>query len=101
MPAKLSARARLFDTGHNPRATHGAHAVAAVAMRTAALRVLTYDLELKALRTLVDSRGEVTRAGVQTVKRLHLLSKLLRGHAKDHITIGQAKRLLAMRITLR
>ena len=44
MPAKLSARARLFDTGHNRKTdAHDAHAVAVVAVRTQGLRVLSYD----------------------------------------------------------
>ena len=37
VPAKLSARARLFDTGHNRKTdAHDAHAVAVVAVRTRA-----------------------------------------------------------------
>ena len=53
VPAKLSARARLFDTGHNRKTdAHDAHAVAAVAVRTEGLRVLSYDVELEALRML-------------------------------------------------
>ena len=51
VPAKLSARARLFDTGHNPKTdAHDAHAVAVIAVRTPTLRVLSYDLGLEALR---------------------------------------------------
>jgi transposase len=49
VPAKLAARARLFDTGHNRRTdAHDAHAVAVVAVRTAGLRVLPDDVELEA-----------------------------------------------------
>ena len=37
VPAKLAARVRLFDTGHNRKTdAHDAHAVAAVAVRTTA-----------------------------------------------------------------
>jgi hypothetical protein len=44
VPAKLSARARLFDTGHNRKTdAHDAHAVAVVAVRTQGLRVVSYD----------------------------------------------------------
>src|SRR6478609_8622261 len=54
VPAKLAARVRLFDTGHNRKTdAHDAHAVAAVAVRTRGLRVLAYDVELEALRMLV------------------------------------------------
>ena len=97
VPAKLSARARAFDTGHNRKTdAHDAHAVAAVAVRTAGLRVLSYDVELEALRMLADRRDELARARVQTVCRLHrLLSELLPGTGKKDLTALQAKRMLA------
>jgi transposase len=97
VPAKLSARTRAFDTGHNRKTdAHDAHAVAVVAVRTAGLRVLTYDTELEALRMLADRREELTRARVQTVNRLHrLLSELRPGKTKKDLTTAQAKKLLA------
>jgi transposase len=97
VPAKLSARARLFDTGHNRKTdAHDAHAVAAVAVRTEGLRVLSYDEELEALRMLADRREELTRSRIQTVNRLHrLLSELTPGKSKKDITTGQAKVILA------
>jgi transposase len=97
VPAKLSARARLFDTGHNRKTdAHDAHAVAVVAVRTKDLRVLSYDVELEALRMLVDRREELTRAKVQTVNRLQrLLSELTPGKANKDITVRQAKAILA------
>jgi len=97
VPAKLSARARLFDTGHNRKTdAHDAHAVAAVAVRTRGLRVLSYDEELEALRMLADRREELTRQRVQTVNRLHrLLAELTPGRAKKDITTLQAKAILA------
>src|SRR5688572_578695 len=87
VPAKLSARVRLFDTGHNRKNdAHDAHAVAAVAVRTRGLRVLSYDVELEALRMLADRREELTRARVQTVNRLQrLLSELTPGKSKKDI----------------
>jgi transposase len=61
VPAKLSARARLFDTGHNRKTdAHDAHAVAVVAVRNRTLRVLSYDDQLEVLRMLVDRRAELT-----------------------------------------
>ncbi|MBA3801014.1 MAG: IS110 family transposase [Geodermatophilaceae bacterium] len=97
VPAKLSARARLFDTGHNRKTdAHDAHAVAVVAVRTKGLRVLAYDVELEALRMLADRREELTRTRIQTVNRLHrLLSELTPGQAKKDITTGQAKAILS------
>ena len=41
VPAKLAARVRLFDTGHNRKTdAHDAHSIAIVAVRTKTLRVL-------------------------------------------------------------
>ncbi len=97
VPAKLAARVRLFDTGHN-RKTHAldAHSIAVVAVRTAGLRVLEVDGELEALRMLTDRRETLTRRRVQTVNRLQaLLAELLPGQAKKDITPLQAKALLA------
>jgi transposase len=97
VPAKLSARARLFDAGHNRKTdAHDAHAVAVVAVRTPNLRVLSYDNELEALRMLADRREELTRQRVQTVNRVQrLLSELTPGRAKKDITALQAKAILA------
>ncbi|WP_404351729.1 IS110 family transposase [Phycicoccus jejuensis] len=97
VPAKLSARARLLDTGHNRKTdAHDAHAVAVVAVRNRRLRVLSYDADLEVLRMLVDRREELTRAKVQAVNRLHrVLSELLPGQAKKDITVLQAKAILA------
>ena len=48
VPAKLAARVRLFDTGHNRKTdAHDAHAVAAVAVRTKTLRVLDSTASLR------------------------------------------------------
>jgi transposase len=97
VPAKLSARARLLDTGHNRKTdAHDAHAVAVVAVRTPDLRVLSYDAELEALRMLVDRRAELSRQRVQAVNRLQrLLSELVPGKVKRDITALQAKAILA------
>jgi transposase len=96
VPAKLSARARLFDTGHNRKTdAHDAHAVAVVAVRTKTLRVLSYDAELEVLRMLVDRREELAKAKVQAVNRLQrLLSEPVPGQAKKDITASQAKTIL-------
>jgi transposase len=97
VPAKLSARARLFDTGHNRKTdAHDAHAVAVVAVRTPGLRVLSYDAGLETLRMLSDRRAELSSARVQTVNRLHRhLSELTPGKTKKNITAAQAKTILS------
>ena len=95
--AKLAARVRLFDTGHNRKTdAHDAHAVAVVAVRTKNLRVLADDADLEVLRMLVDRRDELSKSKVQAVNRLHrLLSELVPGQSKKDITALQAKAILA------
>ena len=97
VPAKLAARVRLFDTGHNRKTDAlDAHSIAIVAVRTEGLRVLKVDGELQALRMLTDRREALTRRRVQTVNRLQaLLAELLPGQAKKDITPLQAKAMLA------
>ena len=97
VPAKLAARVRLFDTGHNRKTdARDAHSIAVVAVRTSNLRVLRVDGELEALRLLTDRREALTRRRVQTVDRLQaLLAELLPGQAKKDITALQAKAMLA------
>ena len=96
VPPKLSARARLFDTGHNRKTdAHDAHAVAAVAVRTKGLRVLSYDSDLEVLRMLTDRRAELISQRVQTVNRLQrLLSELIPGEVKLNLTAPQARVIL-------
>jgi len=97
VPAKLAARVRLFDTGHNRKTDAlDAHSIAVVAVRTTTLRVLKIDGELEALRMLTDRREALTRRRVQTVNRLQaLLAELLPGQAKKDITPLQGKAMLA------
>jgi transposase len=97
VPAKLAARVRLFDTGHNRKTDAlDAHSIAIVAVRTEGLRVLQVDGGLEALRMLTDRRAALTRRRVQTVNRLQaLLAELLPGQAKKDITPLQAKAMLA------
>ncbi|QSR26874.1 IS110 family transposase [Nocardioides aromaticivorans] len=99
VPPKLSARARLFDTGHNRKTdAHDAHAVAAVAVRTKGLRVLCYDADLEVLRMLTDRRAELISQRVQTVNRLQrLLSELIPGEVKLNLTAPQAREILSRR----
>jgi transposase len=97
VPAKLAARVRLFDTGHNRKTDAlDAHSVAVVAVRTTNLRVLRADAELEVLRMLTDRREALTRRRVQTACRLQaLLAELFPGQVKRDITALQAKAMLA------
>jgi transposase len=97
VPAKLSARARVFSTGQGRKSdATDAHSVAVVALRTPTLRQVTVDDTLVALRLLVDRRDELGAARTDTVNRLHrLLLELLPGGAKKFLSAAQARALLA------
>ena len=97
VPAKLSARVRLFDTGHNRKTDAlDAHSIAMVAVRTSGLREVRPDGELEALRMLTDRRDELAGLRVQTVNRLQrLLSELIPGQRKKDLSALQAKAMLA------
>ncbi|HEX8867737.1 MAG TPA: IS110 family transposase [Lentzea sp.] len=96
VPAKLSARARVFDTGQGRKTDPvDAHSVAMVALRTKGLRTVEVDDVTAALRLLVDHRDELGHARTQTVNRLHrLLLDLLPGVAKKFLSAAQARALL-------
>ena len=97
VPAKLSARARMLDTGHGRKTdADDAHSVAVAAVRAKELRTLALDPELEALRMLVDRREELAKQRTQTANRLQrLLAELTPGSAKKDITTAQAKAILA------
>jgi transposase len=98
VPAKLSARARVFSTGQGRKTDPvDAHSVALVGLRsTTDLRVITVDDATVALRLLVDRRDELGVARTQALNRLHrLLLELLPGGAKKYLSVDQAKALLA------
>jgi transposase len=96
VPAKLAARARMFDTGNGRKTDPAdAHSVAVVALRTQNLTQVCIDDDLVALRLLVDRRDELGRTRTQTVNRLHrLLLELVPGGAKRFLTAAQAQTLL-------
>lgn len=97
VPAKLSARARVFSTGQGRKTdATDAHSVAVVALRTPGLRVVQADDATVALRLLADRRDELGATRTLTVNRLHrLLVELIPGGAKTFLSATQAKALLA------
>ncbi|WP_258949799.1 IS110 family transposase [Lentzea californiensis] len=97
VPAKLAARARVFDTGHGRKTdATDARSVALVALRTTGLHRVSPDDHTVALRLLVDRRDELGRARTDTVNRLHkLLTELIPGGAKKFLSATQARALLA------
>jgi transposase len=96
VPAKLSARARVFATGQGRKSDPvDAHSVAVAALRTPGLRTVGVDDATVALRLLVDRRDTLGRARTETISRLHtLLLELVPGGAKKYLSALQARALL-------
>ena len=97
VPAKLSARMRVFATGQG-RTTDDtdAHSIALVGVRMTGLRHVVNDETLEVLRLLVDRRRRIGEDHTRMVCQLHgLLLELLPGGAKKDLSAAQARRLLA------
>jgi transposase len=72
VPAKLSARVRVFDTGQGRKTDPvDAHSVAVAGLRSPALRQVQIDDATVALRLLVDRRDELSRTRTEIVNRIH------------------------------
>ncbi|MGN9893804.1 IS110 family transposase [Micromonospora sp. L31] len=96
VPAKLSARARVFDTGQGRKTDPvDAHSVAVAALRSKGLRQVTVDDVTIALRLLADRRDGLGHARTDLLNRIHkLLLELLPGGAKKFLSAPQARALL-------
>jgi hypothetical protein len=96
VPAKLSARVRVFDTGQGRETDPvDAHSVAVAGLRSPDLRQVAADDATVVLRLLVELRDELGRARTETIGRIHhLLLELVPGGAKKFLTRGQASYLL-------
>src|SRR4051794_41843172 len=88
VPAKLSARARVFSTGQGRKTDPvDARSVAVVALRTTGLRQVVVDDTAVVLRLLVDRRDQLGRTRTDVVSRLHhLLLELIPGGAKKDLS---------------
>ena len=88
VPAKLSARARVFATGQGRKTDPvDARSVAVVALRAEGLRQVAADDTTVALRLLVDRRDQLGGARTGVVSRLHhLLLELVPGGAKKDLS---------------
>jgi len=97
VPAKLSARTRVFDTGHGRKTdAHDAHAIVMVALRDHRLREVVIDEDLEVLRLLVDRRDELAAARTQALNRAHrLFAELVPGGAPTKKSVTQYQALLA------
>jgi transposase len=98
VPAKLAARARVFDTGQGRKTDAAdAHSIVMVALRDKGLRELSFDPELLVLRMLCDRRDELSRARAQALNRMHrLFLELVPGGVPVKKSASQYKTLLAV-----
>jgi transposase len=97
VPAKLSARARVFATGQGRKTDPlDAHSIAVAALRTTGLRQVAADDATVALRLLIDRRELLGRTRVDAINRLHQqLLELVPGGADKFLTATKARALLA------
>jgi transposase len=97
VPAKLSARARVFATGQGRKTdATDAHSVALVGTRMAGLRPVVSDEQLEVLQLLVDRRRSIGDEHTRKTSQLHrILLEMLPGGAKKYLSAAQAKVLLA------
>ena len=97
VPAKLAARARVFDTGQGRKSdAFDAHAIVMVALRDKGLRELTVEAKLRMLRLLCDRRDELSQARAQALNRMHRhFLELIPGGAPVKKSTDQYRELLA------
>jgi Transposase len=76
VPAKLAARARVFDAGQGRKTdATDTHSIVMVALRDKGLREVSNNPELTVLRLLCDRRDELSRARAQALNRMHRLQR--------------------------
>src|SRR5215469_672115 len=97
VPAKLSARARVFISGQGRKTdAWDAHSVALVGVRMGGLHPVVNDEQLGLMRVLVDRRRALGEEHTRMIAQLHqLLLELIPGGAKKDLSAAQAKVLLA------
>jgi transposase len=97
VPAKLSARMRVYATGQGRKTDDtDAYSVALVGVRMAGLREVACDQTLEVLRLLAGRRRRIGEDHTRMVCQLHrVLLELLPGGAKRDLSAAQARRLLA------
>ena len=96
VPAKLSARMRIFATGQGRKTDDtDAHSIALVGARIAGLQSVAHDEQLEVLRLLVDRRRRIGEEHVRKVCQLHaLLLAIVPGGAKKDLSAAQARTIL-------
>ena len=96
VPAKLSARVRVFATGQGRKTDDtDAHSIALVGVRMSGLRAVVDDEQLELVRLLVDRRRRIGEEHTRMVCQLHaLLLELIPAGAKRDLSAAQARKLL-------
>lgn len=97
VPAKLSARMRMFATGQGRKTDDtDAHSIALVGVRISGLQSVVSDEQLEVLRLLVDRRRRLGQEHVAKVCQPHqVLLELVPGGAPKSLSAAQARKLLA------
>jgi transposase len=96
VPAALSARVRLLDSGRNDKTdTHDARSAAIVALRHRNLRVVELDDHRQVLRLLARRHHQLTAGRTRAVCRLHaVLCELTEGGLSKNLSAKQASMAL-------
>jgi transposase len=96
VPAKLSARMRVYATGQGRKTDDtDAHSIALIGVRMRGLREVVSDQALEVLRLLADRRRRIGEDHTRMVCQLHqILLELLPGGAKKALSAAQARKLL-------
>lgn len=96
VPAKLSARMRVYATGQGRKTDDtDAHSIALAGVRMRGLREVVSDQALEVLRLLADRRRRIGADHTRMVCQLHqILLELLPGGAKKALSAAQARKLL-------
>lgn len=97
VPAKLSARMRVFATGQGRKTDDtDAHSIALVGVRVTGLQPVVANEQLEMLRLLVDRQERIAEDHTRMTSQLHrLLLELVPGGAKRFLSVAQARRILA------
>ncbi len=96
VPAGLSARVRLLDSGNNDKTdAHDARSAAVVGLRHRKLREVRPADHGSVLRLLADRQHQLSRARTQSVNRLHsMLCELVEGGAPQRLSADRAAQML-------
>jgi transposase len=92
VPAALSARARLLDSGHKDKTdAHDARSAAIVALRNRNLRAVTLEGHRQILRLLARRHHQLSAARTRAICRLHaVLAEMIEGGLSKNLSAKRA-----------